>query len=73
MTLSKQREIDRKKRLTEALDEIAEARAKERNLENKHSYVIHTQKEALKILGERSRSHLNEEDLKHKYRRIKKR
>ena len=66
-------DINRKKRLNKALDDIAAARAKERNEENKYSYVIHTPKEALKILGERSRSHLNEEELKRKYSRIRKR
>lgn len=72
MTLSKKREIDRKRRLTKVLDDIARERVKKRNGENKYSYVIHTPKEALKILGERSRSHLNEEDLKRNYSRIKK-
>ena len=73
MSLSKQREIDRKKRLTKALDEIAKEHAKQRKEENKKSYCMHTPPEALKILSERIRSHLNEEELKCKYSRIKKR
>lgn len=62
-----QRELDKK------LDEIATRIAKARKERNKYSYVIHTPKEALKRLGERSRTHLNEENLNHNYRRIKKR
>lgn len=41
-----------------ALDEVAAYRAKIRREENKKSYVIHTPKEALKQLGERSRSRI---------------
>ena len=73
MTLSKQREIDRKRRLTKALDEIAAERSKQRKEENRRSYVIYTPPEDLEILGEASRSHLNREDLVRKYRRIRKR
>lgn len=73
MTLSKQRELDRKKRLAKALDEIAKEHAKQRKEDNKKSYCTHTPPEALKILSERSRSHLNEEELNRKYIRRRKR
>ncbi len=46
----RQRELNRK------LDEIAADRAKERRAANKVSYCMHTPKEALRELGERSRS-----------------
>ena len=73
MTLSKQKEIDRKRRLTKALDEIAKEHSRQRKEDNKKSYCTHTPPEALKILSERSRSYLNEEELNRKYSRIKKR
>lgn len=44
------------KEMKEKLDEIAAYRAKIRREEYKKSYVTHTPKEALKRLGERSRS-----------------
>ena len=65
--------MDRKNRITKALDEIAKERSKKRKEENRRSYVIYTSPEDLKILGEASRSHLNREDLVCKYRRIRKR
>ncbi len=45
-----QRELDRK------LDEIAARRAKERKAASKISYCMHTPKEAMRRLGERSRT-----------------
>ena len=45
-------------KLKKELDKIAEHRAKIRREENKKSYVTHTTKEALKRLGEKSRSRI---------------
>ncbi len=42
--------------LKRKLDEIAEYRAKERRAANKASYCMHTPKDAMRELGERSRS-----------------
>ena len=51
-------------RLKKALDEVATHRAMQRREANKKSYVTHTPKEVLKLLGMRSRSHLRDEDLR---------
>ena len=51
-------------RLKKELDKIAAHRAKIRREENKRSYVTHTPKEELQLLGKRSRSHLRDEDLR---------
>ena len=43
------------KRLEEKLDEIAAKRARKRREKNKYSYAMHTPKEAMRKLRERSR------------------
>ena len=50
--------------LKEKLDKVAADRAKIRREKNKRSYVTHTPKEELKLIGMRSRSHLRDEDLR---------
>lgn len=50
--------------LKEKLDKVAVDRAKIRREKNKRSYVTHTPKEELKLIGMRSRSHLRDEDLR---------
>ena len=56
MATSKYRKAEERRiRIKKALDEIAAHRAKQRREEYKKSYPMHTPKEALKELGERSR------------------
>ena len=58
------------RKLDSKLDKIAEKRAKEFDQQRKLS---NAPPQVRIMLSERRRSHLNEEDLKHKYRKIKKR
>lgn len=56
MAISEYRKAEERRiRLNKMLDEIAAFRSKQRREEHKKSYPMHTPKEALKELGERSR------------------